>query len=87
MLFTEPTFLFLFLPVLLALYYAGRGRVWRNWLLLGASVVFYASGAGSFTALVLSSIVFNYVAALAVDRWRDTPAGRWVLAGAMFWNA
>ena len=86
MLFTEPTFLFLFLPVLLALYYAGRGRAWRNWLLLGASVLFYARGAGSFTALVISSIAFNYVAALAVDRWRDSAAGRWVLGGAIAVN-
>jgi alginate O-acetyltransferase complex protein AlgI len=85
-LFTEPTFLFLFLPVLLALYYAGRGRAWRNWLLLGASVLFYARGAGAFTALVLGSIAFNYLAALAVDRWRATAAGRWVVGGAVAVN-
>jgi alginate O-acetyltransferase complex protein AlgI len=85
-LFTEPTFLFLFLPVLLALYYLGRGRVWRNWLLLGASVLFYALGAGAFTGLILGSIVFNYLAALAVDRWRGSPAGRWVLGGAITVN-
>jgi alginate O-acetyltransferase complex protein AlgI len=82
-LFTEPTFLFLFLPILLALYYVGRGRAWRNWLLLGASVLFYAVGAGSFTGLVLTSIAFNYVAALAVDRWRESAAGRWILGGAI----
>jgi alginate O-acetyltransferase complex protein AlgI len=85
-LFTEPTFLFLFLPVLLALYYAGRGRAWRNWLLLGASVVFYARGAGAFTGLILTSIAFNYVAALVVDRWRGTSAGRWALGGAIAVN-
>jgi alginate O-acetyltransferase complex protein AlgI len=85
-LFTEPTFLFLFLPVLLALYYARRGDAWRNWLLLGASVVFYARGAGAFTGLVLTSIAFNYIAALAVDRWRDTATGRWVLGGAVAVN-
>ena len=86
MLFTEPTFLFLFLPILLALYYARRGRLWRNWLLLGASVLFYARGAGAFTALVLGSIAFNYVAALAVDRWRGSPGGRWVLGGTITVN-
>jgi alginate O-acetyltransferase complex protein AlgI len=95
-LFTEPTFLFLFLPVLLALYYAGlpsvaraqerHGQAWRNWLLLAASVLFYARGAGSFTGLVLTSIAFNYVAALAVNRWRATPAGRWILGGAVAVN-
>lgn len=94
MLFTEPTFLFLFLPLLLALYYAGlpfvtsakAGCGWRNWLLLGASVLFYARGAGAFTGLILTSIVFNYVAALAVNRWRESPAGQWILGGAVAVN-
>ena len=86
MLFTEPTFLFLFLPILLALYYVRRARAWRNWLLLAASLVFYARGAGAFTGLILTSIAFNYVAALAVDRWRETSAGRWVLGGAVAAN-
>jgi hypothetical protein len=49
-LFTEPTFLFLFLPILLGLSFApaiGRGvqqnvhGAYGNWLLLVASVVFY----------------------------------------------
>ena len=77
MLFTEPTFLFLFLPVLLALYFAQRGPVhgaYANGLLLAASVLFYAKGGGAFTWLMLGSIGFNYWMALAVDRARG--AGR-----------
>ncbi|HTK29951.1 MAG TPA: hypothetical protein VL309_10385, partial [Vicinamibacterales bacterium] len=78
MLFTEPTFLFLFLPVLIGLYFAptaargfrrhalGHGA-YANWLLLAASVVFYATGGGSFTALMLASIAFNYWMAIAVS--------------------
>ena len=81
MLFTEPTFLFLFLPILLALYFApaiGRGAhrivhgAYGNWLLLVASVVFYAKGGGAFTWLMLGSIAFNYWMAIAVDRARAT---------------
>ncbi|MEI7932023.1 MAG: hypothetical protein WCI21_03065 [Alphaproteobacteria bacterium] len=73
MLFTEPVFLFLFLPVLLALYYAPlvggwSSPGWANGLLLAASVVFYVKGGGSFTWFILGSIAFNYVAAIAVDR-------------------
>ena len=82
MLFTAPSFLFVFLPLVLALHLL-PGRVWRNGLLLAASVVFYASGAGAFTSLILASIVGNYLAALAVDRARGRPAGRWVLAVAV----
>ena len=39
MLFTEPTFLFVFLPILLALYQLPGVR-YRNWLLLAASIIF-----------------------------------------------
>jgi alginate O-acetyltransferase complex protein AlgI len=73
-LFTEPTFLFLFLPVLLALYFATFSRThgsYGNWLLLAASVIFYAKGGGAFTWLMLGSITFNYWMAIAVDRARS----------------
>ena len=84
MLFTQPSFLFLFLPVLLAGYFVlPRSGAARNVLLLAASVLFYASGAGRFTWLILALIVFNYAAARAVDRWRDTDAGRSILTAAV----
>ena len=85
MLFTEPTFLFLFLPVLLALYFAVPDRG-RNWLLLAASVIFYAKGGGTFTFLIAGSIAFNYAAALAIDRYRGTCTGRWLLRGTVAAN-
>jgi alginate O-acetyltransferase complex protein AlgI len=65
--------------VLLAAYFAQRSRVhaaYGNWLLLVASVLFYASGGGAFTWLMLSSIAFNYAMAIAVDRRRGTSAAR-----------
>ena len=84
MLFTEPSFLFLFLPVLLALYFAlPRGGAWRNVLLVAASALFYARGAGAFTWLVAALIGFNYVAARAIDRRRRLPSGRWLLTAAV----
>jgi alginate O-acetyltransferase complex protein AlgI len=72
-LFTEPTFLFGFLPLLLCLYYAAPWRV-RNLLLVMASVVFYARDGGAFTWIILGSIVVNGTAALWVERLRGTPA-------------
>jgi alginate O-acetyltransferase complex protein AlgI len=73
-LFTEPTFLFLFLPVLLGLYFIRGSRqhaALGNWLLLIASVMFYAKGGGAFTWLMLGSIAFNYWIAIAIDRRRE----------------
>ena len=71
MLFTEPTFLFLFLPLLIGLYFLRGSRehaAYGNWLLLVASVIFYAKGGGAFTWLMLGSIAFNYWMAISVDR-------------------
>ena len=97
MLFTEPPFLFVFLPLLLGLYFlpAGApvrsggtksGSSYRNRLLIAASVVFYARGAGAFTWFVLGSIAFNYYAALGIDRLRGTPAATRLLRGAVAVN-
>ncbi len=89
MLFTEPTFLFLFLPILLASYFAQRSRwhgAYANVLLLVASVVFYAKGGGSFTWLMLGSIAFNYWIAIGVDRARGTRWSRPLLGGAIALN-
>ena len=78
MLFTEPVFLFIFLPVLLALHVA-PWPAYRNGLLLAASVVFYARGGGDFTWFLAASILLNYCAAIIIDRYRDRPAGRRLL--------
>ena len=89
MLFTEPTFLFLFLPILLALYFIKGSRqhgTYGNWLLLIASVIFYAKGGGAFTWLMLGSIAFNYWMAIAVHRAQGTPAARHRLALAVAVN-
>jgi alginate O-acetyltransferase complex protein AlgI len=72
-LFTEPTFLFGFLPVLLAIYYLAPARA-RNLLLVVASVVFYARDGGAFTWVILVSILVNTTAAIQVERLRGTPA-------------
>jgi alginate O-acetyltransferase complex protein AlgI len=96
-LFTQPSFLFLFLPVLLALYFcpafarratvrparaAAAGAPYHNLLLVAASILFYAKGGGSFTLLILALIAFTYVMALGIDRHRDTRAAR-----ALLWTA
>ena len=89
MLFTEPTFLFLFLPLLLLLYFAPLARehgAYGNWLLLAASVIFYAKGGGSFTWLMLGSIAFNYWMAILVDGGRGSGRDRAWLACAVAVN-
>jgi alginate O-acetyltransferase complex protein AlgI len=64
--FTAPTFLFLFLPVVLAAYFV-TPKILRNWLLLLASIIFYAEGEKIYTLVMVFSIFFNYVMGLILD--------------------
>ncbi len=87
MLFTEPTFLFVFLPILLALYFVRHEHArYANWLLVVASIIFYAVGGGTFTWLMLASITFNYGMAICVDRTRASGRNTLVLGIAVTIN-
>lgn len=63
MVFSSIAFLFVFLPITLALYYLLSFR-YRNLLLLGASLIFYAWGEPIYIALMLVSIMFNWAVGL-----------------------
>src|SRR5947209_1076562 len=85
MVFSSPIFLFLFLPVLLAVYFvAPRGL--RNFLLLAASLIFYSWGEGRFIAVLLASIAANYTLGLWLDRLQGRPSARPALALAVAVN-
>jgi alginate O-acetyltransferase complex protein AlgI len=58
--FASVTFLFFYLPIVVAMYFVLRGRGARNVLLLAASLFFYAWGEGMGLALLLISIVMNH---------------------------
>src|ERR1035437_8419774 len=71
MVFSSPIFLFLFLPVVLAVYTLLPGiRAKNSWLLL-MSLVFYAWGEVIFIFLLLASTLMNYFLGLWVDRSED----------------
>ena len=59
MLFSSLTFIFLFLPVVLAVYYLAPLKI-RNLLLLLASLIFYAWGEPVYVVLMILSILLNY---------------------------
>jgi len=79
MLFTEPTFLFFFLPLLL-LAHALSPNGLRNTLLATASLVFYAWAYLPHVFLLLGSIVFNYLVGMAIDRAGTSRGRRTVLS-------
>jgi len=79
MLFTEPAFLFVFLPVLLGAYFVAPVRL-RNTILTLASLGFYALGELKFLPLMVLSIGLNYGLALWIERTRLESRGRAILA-------
>lgn len=73
MLFSEPFFLFFFLPVLLFVYFLTPNR-YRNLVLSIASLIFYSMGEYRFILWLLGSIAVNYWVAIGLDAVRGT---RW----------
>ncbi len=72
MLFSSMTFLFVFLPVTLAVYYLAPAQM-RNLVMLAASLFFYAWGEPVYIILMLLSILMNYYCGLDIDGKRNSP--------------
>ncbi len=68
MVFSSILFLLLFLPVTVALYLVA-GQKYRNYLLLGASLLFYAWGEGIYVLIMLASITLNFTFGILIARY------------------
>ena len=75
MVFSSSTFLILFLPVTVILYYLfgalTKNTNVKNIILLIASLVFYAWGEPVYIILMLISIIFNFVIGQDIDAARS----------------
>ncbi len=80
MVFSSTVFLFLFLPVLLALYYLPYrlGLRWRNAVLLAGSLLFYAWGEPRFVFAMLAEVAINWFCALFMDRTEGRGRKTWL---------
>jgi alginate O-acetyltransferase complex protein AlgI len=65
MVFSEPTFLFFFLPVVLLCYFLTPDSA-KNLILLCFSIIFYAWGEKIFVIVILCMILFNYAMGIAI---------------------
>ena len=80
MLFSSVTFLYGFLPLTLALYFAvpmikGSASM-RNMLLLGVSLVFYAWGEPRYALLMLAQCFATWAFGLGIEKWRGRRLGK-----------
>ena len=73
MVFSSTVFLFIFLPVALAVYYNPffKGRTFKNVVLTLFSLGFYGWGEPVFIFVMLISIVINWIFGLLLDKYSD----------------
>jgi len=74
MVFSSFVFLFGFLPVFLAAYWAAPAR-WRNAVALAGSAAFYAWGAPRFLFVLLGSCVADFLLGRAIERTHGAGEG------------
>lgn len=72
MVFSSLTFLFLFLPIFLIIYYLIQEQ-YRNGLLFLGSLVFYGLGEPSFLFLILCSVFVNFFIGKLIARFSEKP--------------
>lgn len=86
MVFSSLVFLFLFLPVVLAIYYAMPWRSARNMVLVGASLLFYAWGEPVWVVLLLASATVDYWNGRLIERWRGSSTAWLGVASTLLFN-
>ncbi len=67
MLFSSMTFVFMFLPIVCAIYLLARKEL-QNYILLIASILFYAWGEPRYLAIMILTILVNYIGANYISR-------------------
>jgi alginate O-acetyltransferase complex protein AlgI len=86
MVFSSLTFIFLFLPVTLAIYGLSPLR-WRNGILLLASCLFYSWGAPKFLFILLASSALDYFLAHRIHTSTAATEKRWLITLGISVNA
>ncbi|WP_369284172.1 MBOAT family protein [Oscillibacter sp. GMB15532] len=86
MVFSSPVFLFFYLPISLALYFAVPLK-WRNLVLLAVSLLFYGWGEGIYVLIMLLSTAIDYTHGILVEKYRhEDKKARWFVAQSVIFN-
>ena len=84
MLFSSLTFIFLFLPIILIIYYLSNDK-YKNYILLFFSLIFYSWGEPKYIILMILSVIFNYYFAILIDKSKEKKR-KLILAIAIIFN-
>ena len=80
MVFSSLTFIYFFLPALLILYYLNKREVYRNWLLIVFSLIFYAYGEPVWVVLLIFSATIDFGLGIIIEKNQ----GNWKSKVALF---
>lgn len=88
MLFSSITFIFYFLPIVLFLYFLilKKSRTLQNLFLTFSSLLFYAWGEPWFVIIMIGSIIYNWLFALIIDRYRNSKLIKLIIFIMVFGN-
>ena len=73
------TFIYVFLPIVCTTYLLARKEL-HNYILLIASMIFYAWGEPNYLAIMLLTILVNYIGANYISRSKNDKHRKWLLA-------
>ena len=79
MLFSSMTFLFVFMPLVMSVYFLAKKEI-RNYVLLIASIIFYAWGEPRYLAIMIITILVNSAGAALLDRCRSERKRLWFVS-------
>ena len=87
MIFSSLTFLFVYLPLTLTVYFLAPLK-WRNFVLLLVSLFFYGWGEPVYIVIMFLSILIDYTHGLLVEKYRENDKkARWFVAQSVaFWR-
>lgn len=70
MVFSSLSFIFIFIPLTAFLYFIVQSRVWRNAVLLAASLIFYSWGEPKLVLLMMLTAFTAWIGGLLIERLR-----------------
>ncbi|WP_085991038.1 MBOAT family O-acyltransferase [Oceanobacillus senegalensis] len=86
MVFSSLVFLFVYLPIILLAYFIAP-KALKNFILLLASLFFYAWGEPMYIFLMFVSIILNYIFGLLISKYEgDTSKRKWILTLSIIGN-
>jgi len=80
MVFSSAIFLGVFLPVVIGLYFLFKNNVWRNMILLIASLIFYAWGEPKWVFAMITLTFIDYIGGLIFPRIKNLTVRKLLLA-------